>query len=471
MPRSYLYIKENDFQIYHNPAILSADALIIDIYDASCIFANYNKLYNLLEQIKEKKIKLYLRLDCKEYSRCSKALNLTYGSLIAGFFIEDPTPKNLQRFNLRIREYELNQKLPFESLKFVAVINKAKHVNRLKHIMSSSRVEDIILQDINKVNMDYVNDLVNRLSTEYNKVRIDLRQITTNISDITDINQKYLPQKEDIQAAIDFLNKVRFARRKEKEELLAKNSLRKTYRLLEEAQKLDLVTNFPIVYYKQIKKKEKILKKPLVIKKFYTVGEEIANAITHGIGAGLAIAGLVLLMVKGGSTVAILSYLVFTISALILYLSSTLYHSLALGNLAKLLFNKIDHMTIYLLIAGTYTPFSLLVIGGSLGTMVCIILWSGALLGMLLNLFAFGKFRLFHMILYVFLGWIAIFFLPEIINNMAKGGLILLITGGVMYTVGIFFYSLKLFKFSHTVWHIFTILGTLLHFFSLLYFV
>ncbi len=127
-------------------------------------------------------------------------------------------------------------------------------------------------------------------------------------------------------------------------------------------------------------------------------------------------------------------------------------------------------MTIYLLIAGTYTPFSLLAIGGTLGNIICIFLWVGSAFGILLNIFAFGRFRLFHMILYVLLGWIAIFFLPQIIANLGTTGVWFLILGGIMYTVGIFFYSLNLFKFTHMVWHIFTIFGSIFHFFAIFFF-
>ncbi len=471
MARTFLYVKENDFLIYHNPEILTADALIIDVYDASCLFANFHKLYHLLEQIKEKGIKLFLRLDCNKPSSCYKALDLTIGSFLSGFYLDDPSPRKLRIFNLKIREYELKQKLPYESLSFLVNINKARHVNRIKKIARNSRIQGLFLQAIPKVNMAYVTEKITNICFDYKITLLNLEQMTSNPKNLNELNKKFTPTTEEIEEAILFLQELRFASRKKQKELLKRRSLSEVYRIINTAKRLDLIQEFPQIHFIKIKKNEKIIKKPLIIKKFYTVGEEIANAITHGIGAGLAIAGLVLLMVKGGTTKAILSYLAFAVSALILYLSSTLYHSLSLGNLAKLLFNKIDHMTIYLLIAGTYTPFALLAIGGKIGNIICLILWSGAILGMLLNLFAFGRFRLFHMILYVVLGWFAIFFLPDILSNISSPGVILLILGGLMYSIGIFFYSLKLFKFSHMVWHIFTILGTLAHFFTLFYFV
>src|SRR5690606_32340779 len=115
-----------------------------------------------------------------------------------------------------------------------------------------------------------------------------------------------------------------------------------------------------------------------------------------------------------GEKYALMSYIIFATSAIILYLMSTLYHSMAMGTKAKQVFKKLDHITIYLLIAGTYTPFSLLGIGGNIGLYIFIGLWVAALLGIFLNIFAFGKYRLFHMILYLAMGWVAIFFLPQI---------------------------------------------------------
>ena len=470
MARSYLLIEENNFQIYQEPDLFKADALIMDVYDASCIFSNYNKLYDLLTHLEQEQKKLYLKLDCKHLTRCYKALDSTIGSFIAGFYLEDPSSKVLRTFNLKIREYELKQKLPYLSLSCIASIHEPYQVNHMKQIIAHPRVEDVILHPIDQVNMDYVHLKAETLMTQYKKNLIALEQITSSLSDLDGINLKYTPSKQEIADAMDVVQVIRFAHGKSRRNLLQKASLTDAYRVLYEAEALGLVSDIPIIPFIRRRKKEYILKKPLVIKKFYTVGEEIANGITHGIGVGLAIAALVLLMVKGGTTKEILAYLAFSVSAIILYLMSTLYHSLALGELSKKLFHKFDHMTIYLLIAGSYTPFSLLAIGGTRGTVICIFLWIGCLIGLLLNLFAFGRFRVFHMILYISLGWIAILFLPQIIVNLGSTGVLFLILGGVMYTVGFFFYSTNLFKFSHMTWHIFTLLGSLFHFFAVFYF-
>jgi hemolysin III len=127
-------------------------------------------------------------------------------------------------------------------------------------------------------------------------------------------------------------------------------------------------------------------------------------------------------------------------------------------------------MTIYLLIAGSYTPFTLIAIGGTLGLTLCLILWISALIGLLMNVFWFGKFKIFHLMLYIGLGWIAIFYIKPIIASIGLYGTILLFAGGIAYTIGIIFYVLKLFKFTHMIWHLFVILGTILHFLSIYFY-
>ncbi len=315
MARSYLLIEENNFQIYRDPLLMRADAFIMDVYDASCIFSNYNKLYDLLTTFKQEKKKLYLKLDCKHAARCYKALDSTIGSYLAGFYIENPSLSILRAFNLKVREYELKQKLPFQSLSFMVAIHEPRHVNQMKGIMAHPRVEEVIVYPIDKVNMDFVYQKAQLLANQYKKNLLSMQQVTKSLSEIDSIHQAFTPSKQEM----DFIQLMRFARGKERHELLQANSLTAAYRTLYEAESLGLTQNIPKIYYIRRRKKEIILNKPLVIKKFYTVGEEIANGITHGIGAGLAIAALVLLMVKGGSTKEILAYLAFSISAIILY--------------------------------------------------------------------------------------------------------------------------------------------------------
>ena len=201
-----------------------------------------------------------------------------------------------------------------------------------------------------------------------------------------------------------------------------------------------------------------------------TTGEEIANAITHGIGALLAIAGLVVLVVMAvvdGTVWHVVSFSIFGATLVLLYFASTLYHSLARTR-ARVVFNKIDHISIYLLIAGTYTPFCLIALRGWIGWTVFGIVWSCAILGAVLKAISIGTRVRLSTILYVLMGWVIIFAIKPLYDAISLNGFIFLMAGGVSYTLGTIFFLRDQVKYNHSVWHLFVMGGSVLHFFAVL---
>lgn len=198
--------------------------------------------------------------------------------------------------------------------------------------------------------------------------------------------------------------------------------------------------------------------------------EEIANAITHGLGALLAIAALIILTVFSilkGTTWHVVSFTIFGATLVTLYLASTLYHSLT-NEKAKVLFRKFDHMSIYLLIAGTYTPFCLTVLNNWIGWTLLGIVWGSAILGIVLKAFFTGKKELLSTILYVVMGWVALFAIKPLFDSVSLTTFILLMTGGVFYTAGIYFFTKDRIKYFHSIWHVFVLAGSVFHFFAVL---
>lgn len=204
--------------------------------------------------------------------------------------------------------------------------------------------------------------------------------------------------------------------------------------------------------------------------KFYTRGEEIANAVTHGVGTLLSIAALVLLVVfsaRMGDKWYIVSYTIYGVSMLILYLESTLYHSIT--NLkAKRVFRIFDHASIYLLIAGTYTPFTLTILRSSIGWMIFAIVWIMAICGIVMKIFWIGKHEVVSTLIYIAMGWIIIFAMKRLLLLLPPAGIALLVAGGVIYTVGAFLYMLDKIPYNHAIWHLFVIGGSACHFFCVL---
>lgn len=202
----------------------------------------------------------------------------------------------------------------------------------------------------------------------------------------------------------------------------------------------------------------------------FSKGEEIANTITHGIGAVLSLAGLVILIVFSslhGTGWHVVSFTVFGVTMFILYISSTFVHALPPGK-AKDLFEIFDHSAIYLFIAGTYTPFTFIVIQGVLGWTMFGIVWGLAIAGVVFKSYFVKRFLFTSTFLYIVMGWMVILGWNEIVDNLHINGVILLVIGGLFYTVGAIFYVWRGFKYHHMVWHLFVIAGTTAHFFCVL---
>lgn len=218
---------------------------------------------------------------------------------------------------------------------------------------------------------------------------------------------------------------------------------------------------------------KRIAEKRAAAKKQYTVGEEIANSVTHGIGVLLSIAALVLLLVfahKGGGGVKTASALVFGITLILEYLASTLYHAIQPPR-AKRVFRVIDHSCIYLLIAGSYTPFALVTLGDHGGWTIFFLVWSVAVAGIVVEAFWREKPKWVNVVLYVALGWVVIWKIHDLIALLPAPGLWLLVGGGIAYTVGTVFYLLKNIRYMHSIWHLFVIAGSVFQFFAVLLYV
>lgn len=205
-------------------------------------------------------------------------------------------------------------------------------------------------------------------------------------------------------------------------------------------------------------------------KRKYTLGEEIFNSVSHGTGAGLSIAGTAVLIVAAAihtNAWGVVSSCIYGASLIILYTMSTLYHSLT-NKKAKSFFRIMDHNTIFLLIAGTYTPITLYYLGGAVGWVLFSVVWGSAILGIVMNSINLEKARIPSVFCYVAMGWVIIFAIKPLMESMSTISLIFLVTGGVFYTLGIIFYAIKKVKYFHSVWHLFTIAGSVFHYFSIL---
>ena len=200
----------------------------------------------------------------------------------------------------------------------------------------------------------------------------------------------------------------------------------------------------------------------------YSPLEELLNTLTHGVGVIAATVGLVLLLMRVDGIYGQLACLVYGISMILMFLSSTLYHWAKSPNVRAFL-KVVDHSAIYLLIAGTYTPLMVLAIGGWVGLTGMIIVWSIALVGINFKIFANQRFPKLSVITYLLMGWIAIFFVYPLYNSLTSQGLWLLLAGGLCYTVGVLFYVAKKVQFTHAIWHVFVVAGCVCHFFSIYY--
>ncbi|KYZ77670.1 hemolysin D [Anaerosporomusa subterranea] len=201
--------------------------------------------------------------------------------------------------------------------------------------------------------------------------------------------------------------------------------------------------------------------------------EEKLNAVTHGAGAVLALAGLVILTIAAclyGSVWHIVSFSVYGTSLFLLYLASTLYHSFSNEKL-KHIFKIVDHSAIYLLIAGTYTPFALILLHGKLGWIIFSVIWGLAVLGILLKIFFVKRFKILSTLCYLFMGWLLLVFIKPIIATLPTAGFGWLLAGGIFYTAGSVFYLWRRLPYHHAIWHLFVLAGSFSHFISVLYYV
>jgi len=199
---------------------------------------------------------------------------------------------------------------------------------------------------------------------------------------------------------------------------------------------------------------------------FYTRSEEATNIISHAIGLGLGIVALVVMVVRAslhGDAWHIVGASIFGAGLIILYAASTFYHSAKKPKLRSRL-RVFDHATIYVLIAATYTPFTLVTLNGWVGWLMFGIVWAFALAGIILKLFFTGRYNVLSTLMYIFMGWMIIFAAKPLVENLSADGLTWLIAGGVAYTVGAIVYGIKQIKFNHAIFHLFVLLGSFCHF-------
>ena len=205
----------------------------------------------------------------------------------------------------------------------------------------------------------------------------------------------------------------------------------------------------------------------------FSRGEEIANFVSHTVGAGLSILAFIILTIRASwvrDVGTIISFMAFGFGLIVLYTMSSIYHGLKPGT-AKMVFEIFDHSAIYILIAASYTPFLYLVVNSPMNKVILAIQWIVCFLGILFKVFFTGKFKLFSTLLYLIMGWMIVFAWNDLINNINRVSLTYLILGGILYSLGTIFYSWKICKFNHMIWHIFVILGSASHFFAVYYLV
>jgi len=200
--------------------------------------------------------------------------------------------------------------------------------------------------------------------------------------------------------------------------------------------------------------------------------EEIANSISHGLGLVLALIALPILVLSGiriGSTHRIVGVVVFGATMILLYLASTLYHSIT-HEAAKRICRLFDHSAIFLLIAGTYTPFTLGVLRGAWGWTLLVIIWSLAIAGIVIKALPHTRHSWISVVLYFVMGWLAIVAIKPILQLVPVPGIVLIFAGGVAYTGGLAFFAADRLRYSHFIWHLFVIAGTTCHFFAVLWY-
>lgn len=200
-----------------------------------------------------------------------------------------------------------------------------------------------------------------------------------------------------------------------------------------------------------------------------TVGEEIANSISHGIGGLFGIAGLVLLLVKSNTGAEVASSIVFGFGMIMLYTMSSLYHAFREGSTVKRVFKRLDHLSIYVLIGGTFAPIFILVVDKPLGWFLLAGQWVIITLGIVFKSVKINKFAVMHLFLYLLLGWSGLVFMSPL-YQLSHPAFYFILAGGIAYTIGVIFYAFRLFKFSHFTWHLFVLIGTICHFIAVYFY-
>jgi len=204
----------------------------------------------------------------------------------------------------------------------------------------------------------------------------------------------------------------------------------------------------------------------LKLSKHQTLGEELANAISHGIGALLSIVGLILMVIKAQTTEAIVGVSLFGSSAIILYTMSCLYHAFKRDSVVKRVFRRFDYASIYLLIGGTYLPIFFIVFEQPINYIFIILQWTIIITGITLKTVRFYKFKWVDFVLYLLLGWSGILVFQPL-YQASPAAFYWILAGGISYTLGTLFYGLRKFKYNHFIWHLFVLGGTILHFFAI----
>lgn len=212
---------------------------------------------------------------------------------------------------------------------------------------------------------------------------------------------------------------------------------------------------------------------PAPVYKVFSLAEEIAHAVSHGIGVILSIVGLTVLLavtLRDGGVLQVVASAVFGTTLILLYLTSTLYHCVSSPRLKPVL-RRLDHTAIYLLIAGTYTPFSLITLRGPWGWGILTANWTLAIAGIVHAWSPWRRYRAVAHVLYVLMGWLILIAAAPLSRALQVGGLVLLVLGGVVYTSGLAFYAWRRLPYNHLVWHLFVLAGSVLHFFAVLFYV
>jgi len=204
---------------------------------------------------------------------------------------------------------------------------------------------------------------------------------------------------------------------------------------------------------------------------FYTFCEEVWNAITHGLGAAASIVGAVFLIAKAGTDVGrLVPVTIYAASMIVLFSMSSIYHSISHVG-AKRILRICDHSSVFFLIAGSYSPYTLIAIRGVTGFLLFSVVWITAVIGTSLNIRSLERYKKAAMLCYIVSGWAIVFAVSPLINAMSAAGAMLVMIGGVFYTGGLVFYRLKNIRYMHTVWHFFVLAGAICHYFSILSYV